>query len=181
MQFAVEPPLDLRDSGVGVVGIGEIDLDVIFGPRFPRTILREGMPRAGDDAPAGGGKPLDRGVADAAARPGEEERPALPVVRWSLCLFRAHGYSRVLLHRACGPARRNVTRSCKRNGRSCQNSISTGTTRYPDQCGGRGTAPMANFAVLRATAFSNARRLSSGADCLLAHAPIWATREREAK
>ena len=39
-------------------------------------------------------------------------------------------------------------RSCRRNGRSCQNSISEGTTRKPDQCGGRGTVPMPNLQTL---------------------------------
>jgi len=38
---------------------------------------------------------------------------------------------------------------------------------------------MANFAACSATAFSKAWRLSSGADCLLAQAPIWARRGRE--
>ena len=37
--------------------------------------------------------------------------------------------------------RRNSTRSCRRNGRSCQNSIACGTTRKPLQKGGRGTGP----------------------------------------
>ena len=53
-----------------------------------------------------------------------------------------------------------------------------GTTRKPDQCGGRGTVPIANLAVKRAIAFSNASLLSSGEDCFEAHAPIWASRAR---
>ncbi len=61
---------------VGVVGIGEIDLDVILRPRFPRAIFRKRMARAGDDAPAGGGEALHRGVADAAAGSGEQQRAA---------------------------------------------------------------------------------------------------------
>ncbi len=38
--------------------------------------------------------------------------------------------------------------------------------RKPDQCGGRGTAPTANCAVIRATAFSSTKRPSSGSRLL---------------
>ena len=40
------------------------------------------------------------------------------------------------------PSRVKTTRSCRRNGRSCQNSIDTGAMRKPVQYGGRGTSPM---------------------------------------
>jgi hypothetical protein len=55
----------------------------------------------------------------------------------------AYGYSRVFVHGLSGPSRRNCTRSCSRNGRSCQNSISTGVRRKPDQYSGRGMSPIA--------------------------------------
>ena len=35
------------------------------------------------------------------------------------------------------------SRSCRRNGRSCQNSMACGTRRKPDQCAGRGISPSA--------------------------------------
>ncbi len=77
VQLAVgQPPLDFVDGVLGVVGIGEIDLDVILRAHLPRAILRKRMARAGDDAPAGGGEALHRGVADAAAGSGEQQRAA---------------------------------------------------------------------------------------------------------
>ena len=62
-------------------GSDEIDLDVIFRPGFPRTVFRKRMPRTGNDAPAGGGKTLHRGMADAAACSGEQECTARLVGR----------------------------------------------------------------------------------------------------
>ena len=47
--------------------------------------------------------------------------------------------------------------------------------------GGRGTSPMRCLAATFAIACSNAKRLSSGCDCLLAQAPIWACLGRVAK
>ena len=44
---------------------------------------------------------------------------------------------------------------------------------------GRGTSPMAYRAVLTATAFSSAKRLSSGRDCWLAQAPMRLSRGRD--
>ena len=49
----------------------------------------------------------------------------------------------------------------------------SGAMRQPLQRGGRGTSPMAYLSGEFATAFSKAKRLSSGCDCLLAQAPIW--------
>src|SRR5450631_2863742 len=72
----MDAPLDLVDRRERVLGIGEVDLDVVLGTRLPRAILREWMARTGDDAPAGRGETLHRRVADAAARPGEEQRAA---------------------------------------------------------------------------------------------------------
>jgi hypothetical protein len=76
VQFAMQPALGLGDRLFGVFRIGEIDLDVILRARLPRTILWKGMPRTGDDAPAGGGKTLHCGVANAATCSSEEERAA---------------------------------------------------------------------------------------------------------
>src|SRR5207302_8259236 len=73
---ALEPVLDLGDRRKRVVRIGEIDLDMIFRPRFPRAFLRERMPRAGDHPPAGAGKPLDRRMTDAAAGAGQQQGAA---------------------------------------------------------------------------------------------------------
>src|SRR5580704_4342107 len=76
MQLAIEAPLGFRDCRRGVFGIGQIDLNVVFGAGFPRAIFRKRMPRAGDDAPAGRRETLDGGMADAAACPGQEQRAA---------------------------------------------------------------------------------------------------------
>ena len=53
--------------------------------------------------------------------------------------------------------------------------------RKPDQYGGRGMSPMGYLAVTPATAFSSAKRLSSGRDCCDAQAPMRLPRGREAK
>jgi hypothetical protein len=82
MQFAVQPLLDLGNRQVGVGDIGEIDLNVILGSGFPRAVFREGVARAGDHAPSGGGETLDGGVADAAAGSGEKKRAARTVAQW---------------------------------------------------------------------------------------------------
>ena len=63
---------------------------------------------------------------------------------------------------------------------SRQNSIRRGTTRKPDQNSGPGISEMPNFMVYSATAFSSAKRLSSGRDCRLAQAPMREPRAREA-
>jgi len=77
-----------------------------------------------------------------------------------------------LLHGDVGVSRLKTMRSCRRNGRSCQNSNVVGTMRKPDHCGGRGTGAERIFAAVTAMAFSKAIRLSSGRDCLDAQAPI---------
>src|SRR5262249_28591820 len=82
MQFtALEPPPDLGNRAQRVVGIAEVDLDVILGPRVPRALFRKRMPRAGDDAPAGRGKADHGRVPDAAARTGEQQRPPRQIGR----------------------------------------------------------------------------------------------------
>jgi hypothetical protein len=44
MQFAViEPLLDLGDGCERAAGIGQVDLDVILRPHFPRAVLRKRM------------------------------------------------------------------------------------------------------------------------------------------
>src|SRR6516165_3594454 len=59
-----------------VRSIGKIDLNMIFGPHLPRAVLRKRVARAGDDAPPGCRKSLNRGVADATARSSEQEGAA---------------------------------------------------------------------------------------------------------
>src|ERR1051326_9574520 len=73
---ALQPLLDLRNRYERVLLVREVDLDVIFGTRFPRTLLGKGMARTRDDAPARTGKTDHRGMPDAAARTGEEQRAA---------------------------------------------------------------------------------------------------------
>src|ERR1700694_1388744 len=81
MQLAVlEPLLDDGDCRQRVLRIGEVDLDVVFGARLPWAIFGERMARAGDYAPAGGREALDRGMADAAAGPGQQQGAAWVVV-----------------------------------------------------------------------------------------------------
>ena len=65
--------------------------------------------------------------------------------------------------------------------RSCQNSIECGTTRKPDQCGGRGTTPSGNLLENSSTLRSSSARLASGCDWSDAQAPIWLSRGRLAK
>ena len=62
-----EAVADFDDSGFRADRIGEVDLNVILGAHLPRAIFGEGMTGTGDDAPAGGGKALDGGMADSAA------------------------------------------------------------------------------------------------------------------
>src|SRR5581483_974659 len=73
---ALDAPPDLLDRGYRVLLVGEIDLDVVLRSRLPGTVFRERMARAGDHAPARGRKPLDGGVADAAAGSGQEQGTA---------------------------------------------------------------------------------------------------------
>ena len=81
MQLAiVQALLDLVDCRKRAIRIGEIDLDVVLRAHLPRAVLRKCMTRAGDDAPAGGREALDGEMADAAARPGQEQRTARLVV-----------------------------------------------------------------------------------------------------
>src|SRR2546430_14338754 len=72
----LEPLLDLRDRAKGSVRIGKIDLNVILGPHLPRAVLRKWVAGAGDDAPTGRRKSFYRGVADPAARSGEQKGAA---------------------------------------------------------------------------------------------------------
>ena len=84
VQLAVfEAALDLGDRVRGVRDVAEVDLDVILGPGFPRTVFRERMARAGDDAPARGREALHRRMPDAAAGAGQQQRAAR---RWWLAL-----------------------------------------------------------------------------------------------
>ena len=53
------------DGAHGVFGVGKINFDMILRPRIPRAVFRKGIARAGDDAPAGGGKAFHRGMPNA--------------------------------------------------------------------------------------------------------------------
>ena len=77
---AFQPLADFRNRPRGVGVVGEVDLDVVLGSRVPRAVFRKRMPRAGDDAPAGAGKADHRGVADAAAGPGQKQRAPRRVI-----------------------------------------------------------------------------------------------------
>src|SRR6185503_14084574 len=79
---ARQPFAHLRDGAQRILGRRKIDLDVVLRPRRPRTILRKGMTRAGDDAPARAREALHRGMPDAAARARENERFLFVVVRF---------------------------------------------------------------------------------------------------
>ena len=73
MQRPVQPfAYDL--NGVDRVGgVAEVELDVIVLAARPGAALIERLPGTGQHAPAFGGEFLDRGMADTAARAGEEE------------------------------------------------------------------------------------------------------------
>src|SRR5262249_8421125 len=64
---------DLLDAAADVDRVGEVELDVVLAAARPRAQGAERLAREGGDAPAGGAELLDRGVADAAARPGQDQ------------------------------------------------------------------------------------------------------------
>ena len=192
--------LHFGDGADRVLGVGEIDLEVVLRAHLPGAVLREGMTRAGDDAPARGGEPLHRGMADAAARPGKQHDASGGVVRgWHGFLLDRGGPYRgdrrmaqwgrgVLLTaifrvepRPCAsPRRPGGTRPGRGAGTAGPARIPSKPARCenPSNSGGRGTSPIAYLAVLTATAFSRAKRLSSGRDCWLAQAPMRLSRGR---
>ena len=88
VQLAVEPPLDLGDRRVGVLGVREVDLDVILRAGLPRTVFRKRMPRLGEDAPPRSREALDGRMSDAAARAGQKQCPPRLVAGWHLLVFR---------------------------------------------------------------------------------------------
>src|SRR5713226_5885054 len=75
---ACSAPPSSRPRSVGVVG--KVDLDVILRPGVPRAVFREGVPRTGDDAPAGAGKADHGRMADAAAGSGQKQRTPRRIV-----------------------------------------------------------------------------------------------------
>ena len=129
MQLAViEPRLDQGNRRIGARGVGEIDLDVILRSHLPRAVFRKAVARAGDHAPAGGGEALHRRVPDAAACAGQQQGAARVVgggIRHQVLTDTSAPWST----RAPSASRRNSTRSCSLNGRSCQNSIFIGRMR----------------------------------------------------
>jgi len=76
VQLAVDPPLDLGDCGLRVGRVGQVHLDMILRAGLPGAVFRKRMARAGDHPPARGREALDRGVSDAAACSGEQQRAA---------------------------------------------------------------------------------------------------------
>ena len=129
-----QPLLHHGDGRKGVVGIGEIDLDVVLGACLPGAVLREAVARAGDHAPAGRGEALHRGVADAAAGAGQDQR--LPLFIRDLRHARQNRPLPPLrIEPRLDERRAGVRRAGTRSGRAagagrlCQNSISSGTTR----------------------------------------------------
>ena len=74
MQATVDLALDHLDRCDGLVGVGKIDLDVVFLAARPGTARIKGLPRTGQHPPALGRKPFDRGVPDAPACPGQQQR-----------------------------------------------------------------------------------------------------------
>src|ERR1700678_4378933 len=77
---ALETLADFCNRTRGIVVVGKVDLDVIFRACVPRTIFWKRMARTGDDAPAGRGKADHGRMADAAAGPGEKQRPPWSIV-----------------------------------------------------------------------------------------------------
>src|SRR5207302_6421457 len=71
---AFQPLADFRNRPRGVGVVGKVDLDMILWPGVPWAVFREGVPRTGDDAPAGAGKADHGRMADAAAGAGQEQR-----------------------------------------------------------------------------------------------------------
>ena len=79
-------------------------------------------------------------------------------------------------------SRRYRSRSCSRFARPCQNSITSGKTRYPPQNSGIGTSvPSGQRRSSSAYRSSSSAREPITEDCLLAHAPSWEPRGREWK
>jgi hypothetical protein len=79
-------------------------------------------------------------------------------------------------------ALRYRSRSCRRLGRDCQNSIVSGTIRYPPQKSGIGTSvPSGQRSDSSANRSSSSARDASTRDCRLVHAPICDPRGREWK
>jgi hypothetical protein len=69
--------LDLGDAAHRVLGVAEIDLDVISGARRPGAFVGKDLARAGQDAPARHGELHHGGVADATAGAGQQHDRAL--------------------------------------------------------------------------------------------------------
>ena len=62
--------LGLERLNAHVVGVQQIELNVVFRPGWPRALVGKRMSGAGDHPPTGGGEALDGGMADAAAGTG---------------------------------------------------------------------------------------------------------------
>ena len=87
------------------------------------------------------------------------------------------GLNRSTIHAPASTRYRN--RSCSRDGRPCQNSHSSGVTRYPPQSGGTGTvSPPGYRPSSRANSASSTPRPGMTADWLEHHAPSCDARGR---
>jgi len=74
----VEPPVrqpaaDLVEAGAEMLGVAEVELDVVLRAAEPRAARRERLPRQREHAPAVVGEQLSGGVADAAAGAGQQQ------------------------------------------------------------------------------------------------------------
>src|SRR5262249_2869621 len=73
MQCPVKKPVRLGDQVIKVVEIGEVGGNVVGPIRVALAFRRHGIPRAGDDAPAGIAKAFDGGVPDTTAGAGQQQ------------------------------------------------------------------------------------------------------------
>src|SRR5690242_3938142 len=73
VQRPVEQLACLGDEAIEILRIPEIGGDVMGPVRIALALLRHRLAGAGDDPPFGIAESLDRGVADPAARPGQQQ------------------------------------------------------------------------------------------------------------
>ena len=69
---ALQALAHLADGALGILDVGEIDLQVILRTGAPGTVLGKRMARTGDDAPSRRREPFDRRMADPARGAGEQ-------------------------------------------------------------------------------------------------------------
>ena len=69
----LQPLADFLGGKAEILGIGQVDLNMVFRPHRPGTLVGKGLPGTGDHPPAFRGKPLDGGMADPAACTGQHK------------------------------------------------------------------------------------------------------------